>query len=291
MMIGDRISPIDAAFYAMDDALRDPATVPLEYNPMGYKTGLSVTLEDLERLFFVMAKAAHLFRLYDGPAPTHWADTWQRAAARCAAVCREASMQYLLLCIDKGQVIGGPVRERLNAWDYMAVLFSTWPARSGCTAAEPPSIAAEAASEPAEATTGAGIGKPLYYLKTAHNRPELARIFDRLVKARFIDGSYTDAQADFLNAFDPAAEKQGRITWIWADKRQGKPSPRHILDFVAQMDGGSLDGITPKLYNKTAPAIFGLSFGRDRVSEFITRWNDGRYCDTHADINSIISGQ
>lgn len=282
---------IDSAFYAMDAALRDPAAVPLYYNPLGHKTGLSVTIADLERLFPLMAEAAHLFRLHDGPAPEGWADTWKGTASKCAAVCREASMQNLTLCIDKGQPIAGEIRQRLADWDYMAHLFASWPARTGCTPREPATIAEAAATKPVEAVTEAGERKPLYHLHTAHNRQELARIFAGLAAAGYIDGSAPEALADFLNAFDPAAEKQGRIAWIWADKRQGQPSPRHILDFVAQMDGGSLDGITPELYNRTAPAIFGRPFGRDIVSEFVTRWNAGKYCDTHADIYAIISGR
>ena len=274
---------IDRAYRAMKDALCDSATVPLEYNPLGFNTGLSVTLEDLERLFSLMAKAAHLFRLHDGPAPEHWADDWKWTVSKCAAVCRAASMEYYSLCINKGQPIAGDIRRRLDSWNYMAHLFASWPARTGLSPREPSTIA--------EAVKEAGEGKHLYHLNTAHNRQELARIFTRLAKAGYIDNSAPEALADFLNAFDPAAEKQGRIVWKWPDKRQGKPIPRHILDFVAQMDGGSLDGITPELYNKTAPAIFGRPFGRDIVSDFVTRWNAGKYCETHADIYAIISGR
>jgi len=284
---------IDSAFYAMDGALRDPAAVPLEYNPQGYKTGLSVNLADLDRLFLLMAKAAHLYRLYDGPAPAHWADTWQRTAARCAAVCREASTEFLSLCIDKGQPIARDRRERLDAWEYMAALFATWPARSGCVgAAEPPCIAEAAGFQPVEAITEAGTGKPLYSLQTSYDRPQLARIFARLVEAGYIDGSAQDARADFLNAFDPAADRQGRISWIWTDKRQKQPSARHILDFVAQMDGSAaLDGITPEMCEKAAPAIFGREISRPVLSKFRTRWNRGAYCDTHADIAAILSSK
>ena len=212
-------------------------------------------------------------------------------------------MQYLSRCIDKGQVIGGPVRERLNAWDYMAALFVTWPDRSGCIGrTEPASITAaagiepeEAASEPAEAATGAGIGKPLYSLQTSHNRQELARIYAALVDAGYIDGSAPDACGDFCRAFDPAADQQGRIAWAWTDKHIGKVSPRQILDFVAQMAGG-LDGIAPNMCDRIAPAIFGQAIARDVLSKFRTRWNrwidetPARICDTHADIAAIITG-
>ena len=282
---------IDSAFYAMDDASRDPAAITLYYNLLGCNTGLSVTIADLDRLFLLMAKAAHLFRLHDGPAPEGWADTWKGKASECTAVCEAASKEYLSLCIGRGQPIAGEIRRRLNSWNYMAGLFASWPARSGCTALEPSTIAAAAGIHSAEADMEAKMEPTLYHLNTTLNQQELARIFTRLVNDGFIDGSAPDAQADFLNAFNPFTKKQGRITWIWTDKRQGKPSPRHILDFVAQMDGGRVEGITPELYNKTAPAIFGRPFRRDIVSEFITRWNAEKYCDTHANIHAIISGR
>lgn len=252
---------IENAYNAMDSALRDPAFVPLYYNPLGHKTGLSVTIADLERLFPQMAKAAHLFRLYEGPAPARDPDGWRRTAARCGAVCREASMQYHLLCIDKGQVIGGPVRERLNAWDYMAALFSSWPALSGCTgAAEPPSIAAEATSEPAEAATGARIGKPLYSLQTSHNRQELARIYAALVDAGYIDGSAPDACGAFCRAFDPAADQQGRIAWI-------KKAKNHQLNKMAICDFLRQFGITErKDLREYALAIFGETLSKSTLT-------------------------
>lgn len=283
---------IDNAFCAMDCALKDPAALTIEMAAQGIVTGLPApTMEDLERLFRLMASAAARFRLYDGPAPAHWADTWKQAAARCSVVCGKASMEYLSLCIGAGLTIGGAIRERRDSWNYMANLFSIWPARDGSILVEPSSITAEAGIRPVQASTDAEEGKPLYHLNTVLSRQELSRIFYRLATAGYIDGSAPEALANFLNAFDPAAEKQGRIVWIWADKRQSRPSSRHILDFVAQMDGGSLAGITPELYNRTAPAIFGRSFGRDIVSEFVTRWNSGKYCDTHADISAIITGR
>lgn len=259
---------IDSAFYAMDGALRDPAAVPLEYNPQGYKTGLSVNLADLDRLFLMMAKAAHLYRQYDGPAPAHWADTWQRTAARCAAVCREASMEFLSLCIDKGQPIAGDRRERLDAWGYMAALFTDWPARSGCIGrTEPASITAAAGIEPEEdasgavgAAKGAEIGKPLYYLKTDYNREELRRIFVDLVEGGFIDGRASDALADFLNAFDPTAERQGRIKWIKAAKNRGI-NKMAICDFLHPF------GITErKDLKKYALAIFGETLSKSTLT-------------------------
>lgn len=246
---------IESAFLAMDRALRLPASIALEYAALRVETGLPrPTVEDLEGLFRAMAKAAHLYRLHDGPAPARDPDGWRRTAARCGAVCREASMQYHLLCIDKGQVIGGRVRERLDTWGYMAALFSSWPALSGCTgAAEPPSIAAEATSEPAEAATGAGIGKPLYSLQTSHNRQELARIYAALVDAGYIDGSAPDALADFLRAFDSAADQQGRIAWI-------KKARNHHLNKMAICDFLTLFGINErKALKEYTLAIFGVT--------------------------------
>jgi|GEM_PF-5504076 len=283
---------IDSAFYAMDSALRDPAALTLECSGRGISTDLPAPgFGDLERLFRLMAAAAARFRLYDGLAPAHWVDTWKGTATKCAAVCRAASMEYLSLCIDAGRIIDGTIRERLDSWDYMANLFSTWPARSGATAAEPPGITAEAGIWPVEASTDAGIGKPLYYLNTAHDRPQLCRIYDRLADAGYIDGSAPEARADFLNAFNPAADRQGSISWIWTDKRSKKVAPRHILDFVAQMDGSAtLDGITPEMCKKVAPAVFDREISSPVLSKFRTLWNRGEYCDTHDDIAAILSG-
>lgn len=252
---------IETAFLAMDRALRLPASIALEYAALRVETGLPrPTVEDLEGLFRAMAQAAHLYRLHDGPAPARDPDGWRRTAARCGTVCREASMQYLSRCIDKGQVIGGPVRERLNAWDYMADLFSSWPALSACTAAEPPSIAAEATSEPAEAATGAGIGKPLYSLQTSHNRQELAQIYAALVDAGYIDGSAPDACGDFCRAFDPAADQQGRITWI-------KRARNHHLNKMAICDFLRLFGITEReALKEYALALFGVALSKSTLT-------------------------
>jgi len=253
---------IESAFLAMDRALRLPASIALEYAALRVETGLPrPTVEDLEVLFRAMAKAAHLYRLHDGPAPARDPDGWRRTAARCGAVCREASMQYHLLCIDKGQVIGGRVRERLDTWGYMAALFSSWPALSGCTgAAEPSSITAEAASEPVEAATGAGKGKPLYYLSAPQSGPDLACIFARLVEAGFIDGSAPDAMADFQRAFDPAADRQGRITWIKAAKNHG-------LNKMAICDFLRLFGITEREdLREYALAIFGVTLSKSTLT-------------------------
>lgn len=251
---------VENAFNAMNSAVCDPATTPLYYNPLGYKTGLSVTLADLERLFKPMAKAAHLFRLHEGPAPARDPNGWRRMADKCAAICREASMQYHLLCASAGVVIGGAVRERLDSWDYMAVLFSSWPAFSSRTAAEPSSIAAEAASEPVGASTGAGEGKPLYYLTAPQNGLDLASFFAKLVEAGFIDGSAPDAQEDFQRTFDPKAKRQGRIAWI-------KKGRNRYLNKMAICDFLRLFGITEREdLREYALAIFGETLSKSTLT-------------------------
>lgn len=300
---------IDNAFYAMDEALRDPAAVSLEGRARALimvskarGNGEEVTLQefdtglpqpeynDLEKLFPLMAKAAHLFRLYDGPAPALWADTWKQAAARCSMVCKQASIRYVQTCANEHRVIGGDIRERLDSWLYMSNLFYIWPARDGSIKAEPPSIIKAAQIQALKASTENGKGKPLYYLKTAYNKQQQGRIFTRLVEAGYIAGGAPDALQDFLNAFDPGADQQGHISWIWTDKRSKVVSARQILDFVAQMEGNdNLDGITPDLCEKAAPALFGLEISRSVLSKFRTRWNRGLYCDTHADISAMLS--
>lgn len=275
----------------MDEALRDPSTVPLKFNPQGFNTGLSVTQEDLERLFSLMAEAAHLFRMHDGPAPEHWADTWKQAASECAAVCREASKKYLSLCIDNGQPIVGEIRERQGHWNYMADLFDTWPNRSGTIRFEPSCITEAAASEAVEVHENPGNENHLLYIPTSYNQLELRRFFADLVDGGFIDGSAPDSEQDFLNAFDPTAKQQGHISWIWTDKRSKDVSPRHIMDFVVQMAGNNLSIITPRFCDSQAPAIFGLKISSKVKSNFISRWNRGQLCDTHEIISRILEAR
>jgi len=282
---------IARAYYAMDDALCDSATVPLEYNPQGFNTGLSVTLEDLERLFSLMAKAAHLFRMIDGPVPEHQADTWKQSVGRCKAVCRTASEEYLSLCLGKGQPITGEIRERESSWKYMANLFDTWPDLSGLTRVEPSCIAEAATSEAVEVHEDPGNENHLLYIPTSYNQSELRCIFAGLVEGGFIDGRAPGSEQVFLNAFDPTAKQQGRISWIWTDKRSKDVSPRHIMDFVVQMAGNNLSIITPRFCDSQAPAIFGLKISSKVKSNFISRWNRGQLCDTHEIISRILEAR
>ena len=165
----------------MDCALRDPATAPLEYNTREFNTGLSVTLEDLERLFRVMTEAAARFRLYDGPAPEHWADTWKRAVSRCATVCRKASTEYLSLCIDKDKTVGGEIRVRPDAWNYMTNLFDTWPARDGTIRTEPPLVTEAVGIHPVD--TSVAPLPPKKTVKVQVNKEKLAKCFNEEFKA------------------------------------------------------------------------------------------------------------
>ncbi len=263
---------IDNAFYAMDEALRDPAAVSLEGRARALimvskarANGEEVTLQefdtglpqpeynDLEKLFPLMAKAAYLFRLYDGPAPALWTDNWQQAAARCSMVCKQASIRYVQTCANEHRVIGGDIRERLDSWLYMSNLFFIWPARDGSIKVEPPSITKAAQIQPLKASTESGKGKPLYYLKTAYNKQQQAQIFTRLVEAGYIDGSAPDALQDFLNAFDPAASQQGRIAWIKRAKSRDL-NKMAICDFLRLFGVTKAEGL-----EEYVRAIFGVS--------------------------------
>ncbi|MBR4478436.1 MAG: hypothetical protein IKO88_00405 [Bacteroidales bacterium] len=251
------------AYYAMEDALCDSATVPLEFNPLGFNTGLSVTLEDLERLFSLMAKAAHLFRMIDGPVPVYQADTWKRAAGRCKAVCRTASEEYLSLCLGKGQPITGEIRERESSWKYMANLFDTWPDLSGLTRVEPSCIAEAAASEAVEVHEDPGNENHLLYIPTSYNQSELCCIFAGLVEGGFIDGSAPGSEQDFLNTFDPKAKQNGRIIWI-------KKAKSHTLNKMAICDFLRLLGITGREdLREYASAIFGVSIGKSTLTNCV----------------------
>lgn len=118
----------------------------------------------------------------------------------------------------------------------------------------------QAASEPAEAATGAGIGKPLYILQTSHNRQELARIYAALVDAGYIDGSAPDACGAFCRAFDPAADQQGRIAWI-------KKAKNHQLNKMAICDFLRLFGITEReALKEYALAIFGVTLSKSTLT-------------------------
>lgn len=257
------MNTIDNAYYAMDEALRDPAAQMMEFYLQKIDTtGLQrPTIEDLERLQNLMAKAAHLYRLHDGPAPTGWADTWKGAAARCAAVCRRAAPEYALICADKGQPISGAVRDRLNTWNYMGNLFTTWPGRDLAIKTEPFSITEAAGILPVEDETKTGEGKPLYYLKPPYDCPKLARIFDDLVAAGYIDGN-APAQSDFFRVFDQETTMQGHIKWI----RKGRNrmlNKRAICDFL------NLFGIPSEKWHDYAAAIFGVEVKPPTISNAI----------------------
>lgn len=286
--MNDRTTPI---FVAMDEVLRHRAAVIFDAEAAGIKPGTvglpPLTLEELDALLLSLARAAVLYRDYDGPVPTGpRLNTWRHFLARCASLSRWAWLQHGLACAREGVPIAGRARSVQDGFEYVWELFATWPDYNPRTVDEPEIVARLAR----------GIGQEVLVITTEKSQEDLQRIFRELVEAGYIDGNAPEALADFLNAFDPAAEKQGRIAWIWADKRQGQPSPRHILDFVAQMAGG-LDGIAPDMCDRIAPAIFGQAIARHVLSKFRTRWyrwidseTPARICDTHADIAAIVTG-
>ena len=286
--MNDRTTPI---FVAMDEVLRHRAAVIFDAEGAGIKPGTvglpPLTLEELDALLLSLARAAVLYRDYDGPAPTGpRLNTWRHFLARCASHSRWAWLQHGLACAREGVPIAGRARSVQDGFEYVWELFATWPDYNPRTVDEPEIVARLAR----------GIGQEVLVITTEKSQEDLQRIFRELVEAGYIDGSAPEALADFLNAFDPAAEKQGRIAWIWADKRQGQPSPRHILDFVAQMAGG-LDGIAPEMCDRIASAIFGQAIARHVLSKFRTHWyrwidseTPARICDTHADIAAIVTG-
>lgn len=84
--------------------------------------------------------------------------------------------------------------------------------------------------------------EPRYYLNTNKSREELTRIFNALVKHKFISGAAPESLQNFCNAFDSDGEKpQGVINWIWTAKRNKQVSPAQILDFVYIMAGAEMN--------------------------------------------------
>lgn len=261
----------ETIYYGMDEILREPVALILELKANGQdptKMGLlGIDSSSLDGLFGSMAKVAVKYRKYDLPVPDYF-KRWRDMANRCSQICNRAAIEYGSLCSEQHDVIDKSIRD---AWCYMGALFNLWPDRDGTVAVEPRIITR--------------FDTATYFIKTDKTKDELSIIYSRLVSGGFIDSS----KEDFLNAFDPESTIQGKIKWIWKDKRRKEVSKRQILDFIAQIGEGRIgEIITPHLYNKIIPAIFRLKVGRDIVSNFVKGWNQNKFCDTHDAISKLI---
>ncbi len=180
-----------------------------------------------------------------------------------------------------------------------------WKADAAAIIAAARSAGSPARAKPAE--KGAGTAQiststpatgpnTIYHLNTAKNEKELRRIFAALAEAGFIagaDGGSSMLQP-FLDAFNPKAEKQGRIIWTRTPKRggaAGKPSPTQALDFAALMQGTERDAEQLRADCQDLPLIFeGLAFSGSTVSRFVTSWNKGGGSEYHCELAAIIEG-
>ena len=258
----DRTTPV---FVAIDEALRLRAAVYFQAEAAGVKpeaVGLPpLTRQDLEALFLTLARAAVLYRAYDGPAPAGpRLNTWRQFLARAASLSSWASVQYGLACALDGVPIAGRARAVLDGLEYVWQLFATWPDYNPRTVEEPEILASLAA----------GIGQALV-IPTEKSREDLQRIFRELVEAGYIDGGNTDAEADFLAVFDAGGTRQGRITWtrLGMNKALNK---RSICDFLL------LFGITaPDAIQAYSRAVFGVELNASTISRARTGGSAERF--------------
>lgn len=219
----DRTTPV---FLAIDEALRHRAAVIFQAEAAGIKpetVGLQpLTLQELDALFQILARAAALYRAYDGPAPAGpRLNTWRQFLARAASLSGWAVVQHGLACAREGVPIAGSARSVQDGFEYVWQLFATWPDYNPRTVDEPQIVARLAG----------GIGQALV-IPTEKSREDLQRIFRELAEAGYIDGTAPDAEADFLAVFDASATRQGRITWTRLARNKKDLNKRSICDFL-----------------------------------------------------------
>lgn len=257
------------ALAAMQDALEDPTSKLLESSRASSLFENQISIEDLDRLFRLMAKAAILLQRMGNEVkiPGPWRDILSERSMKCASVCIMANKWPLAFINDDADICWPLGTEYSSGWEYMADLFTG----SVIKRDEPQSIK-EAAGELSETETG--FDTRVYSIKTAYNQQQLARIFSKLVDARCIDGHAPNAQADFLNAFNPEANYQVHVYWILVAKNTSK-SQTQILQFVFWMLG---EDITPDLTYTSKKDLFEavtVIFDRSIKSEHVSRLKKG----------------
>lgn len=240
----------------MNEVLKHRAAVNFEAEVAGIKpetVGLPpMTLQDLDTLLLNLARAAVLYRAYDGPAPTGpRLNTWRQFRSRCASLSHWAFVQHGLACAREGVTIRGMARSVQDGFEYIWQLFATWPDYNPRTVDEPEIVARLAG----------GIGRALV-IQTEKSQEDLQRIFEELVKDGYIDGDIPDAKADFLAVFDARATRQGHITWTRLARNKKDLNKRSICDFLL------LFGIDEATDNIRAycRAIFGVEIDDTGIS-------------------------
>ena len=250
--MNDRTTPI---FVAMDEVLRHRAAVIFDAEAAGIKPGTvglpPLTLEELDALLLSLARAAVLYRDYDGPAPTGpRLNTWRHFLARCASLSRWAWLQHGLACAREGVPIAGRARSVQDGFEYVWDLFATWPDYNPRTVDEPEIVARLAR----------GIGQEVLVITTEKSQEDLQRIFRELVEAGYIDEGAPDAEADYLAVFDAAAKKQGHITWTKFGKSKAL-NKRSICVFLLLF--GVEESVAVKAYSR---AVFGVDIPCSTIS-------------------------
>lgn len=157
----------------------------------------------------------------------------------------------------------------------------------GCVLQRPAAVP-EQVQIPAS-TSGPDNPRPCY-INTNKNWKELDRIYSELVSGGFIDGSAPDALANFHDAFDKDATKQGRISWIGeSSKHKDGACFRQIIDFIFLMQGAYS---SEKELFRIISAIFGESPKRTIITSAITSARNGKpVSERNADLRKIIAGQ
>lgn len=264
----DRTTPV---FLAIDEALRHRAAVIFQAEAAGIKpetVGLQpLTLQELDALFQILARAAALYRAYDGPAPAGpRLNTWRQFLARAASLSGWAVVQHSLACAREGVPIAGRARSVQDGFEYVWQLFATWPDYNPRTVDEPQIVA----------RLSAGIGQALV-IPTEKSREDLQRIFRELAEAGYIDGSAPEAEADFLAVFDAGATRRGRITWTRRGKNKAL-NKRSICDFLLLF--GVEESAAVQAYSR---AVFGEEIPGSTISRARTDGSSERF-----DLKTII---
>lgn len=237
-------------FVAMDAAWRLRASVLFEMNLLKITPAevsmQPVTRDDLRVLFGALARAAVLYRAYDGPEPSgDRRRTWDKYRGYCAAISDWAWSEFGLQCSLNGIAIAGEVRAISDGWAYMARLFRDWP-EYDFTVGDEPAIVSKVAA--------------VCVIRTNKTPEDLRRIFSELVKDGYIADGACGALEDFMMVFDDMATEQGRIVWI----KQGRNRQLNKAALCAFLNlFGIIDTDKIQAFSR---AIFGVDLNSSNVS-------------------------
>lgn len=240
---------------AMDEVRRSRAAVLFELDRQGTRpvdVGMaSVSIDELNALFKSMARAAVLYRAYDGLEPSgRRLQVWNEYRGYCSGFAFWAQGEYIDQCSLNGWTIDGVRRATLDGFGYMGDLFRSWPLFD-FTMGDEPAIITQAAARPV---------RKICVIHTDKTRNELERIFSELVEGGYIADGACGALEDFMMAFDDMATEQGRIVWI----KQGKNRQLNKAALCAFLNlFGIIDNDKIQAFSR---AIFGVDLNSSNVS-------------------------